>query len=750
MKIDLKSDDSTSSGVVVQETGIDLSKKAKLFSILSNGLYKNKILSMIRELASNAYDAHKMNGNLDVAFNITIPTWENPFFIIRDFGVGLTATEAETTMFSYLGSAKDNSDEFIGGWGLGSKSPYACSKEFEVVLYKDGYFWQYNCWQDGFGIPQHGVFEEGTTSEPNGILVKVPVDSMENYKYRDALITYLSDTNFNIVITNPSALSFTKKTIKFQFEQSGYKFAISDHSSSGEVMVLYGGFIYRISELDGLENETVRILNELKTLINYSVLLDVQVGQCDFSVSRESLAGSHKTLTFVNGALEAFMEYAGSEALDYHTNVISQVNTVITDAKLKKTPIDFKLIQETQQKYNTVKPIFSYLQYGNFLRKLAPPDVKIKIKGIVEGENFDLFSLTVTLNSFTMPLSNRKTFNTSKGFRRVKVGSSYKNYEIKYKSTVSLGAIDNIKVNVLAPISTQYKFTWCNERVFGKYLNAHSGHAAPVFVVECPTQQEAEKIYFDLGLGGIEIKPISEYFEVLTKDSPARKKMTRPVKIKDFIDNTEHEYNEDDYFVYHLPEDLTKVYSARSHLSGWFNEQGHTLFCASPNFLKKYKNLENVIYYKDAVEELGITFSNDMEMYRSRKLAAFFDGKFSKNPICKTLLDTFLDKSRKIKALTILEWLNVDLVEAAGAAKTASHDNNSMIQRLETVFSTYDVECSFDGSKLPGWQADINIINQLYDTSGLQYLDWNTIINKPMEDVIKLKPLVVSSANLRV
>jgi hypothetical protein len=251
-----------------------------------------------------------------------------------------------------------------------------------------------------------------------------------------------------------------------------------------------------------------------------------------------------------------------------------------------------------------------------------------------------------------------------------------------------------------------------------------------------------------MGLGGIDVKPISEYFEVLTKDHPARKKLTRPVKIKDFIDSTEHEYNDEDYFVYHLPEDLvdTRNYYTRSHLGAFFTEKGHTLFCASPNFLKKYKNLENVIYWKEAVEELDIDFANDIETYKNRKYAAFFDGKFNKNPLCKALLD----RNTKLKALSILEWLKIDLVEAAGASKVASYDNNSMIQRLETVFKVFDVEYSFDGSKFAGWQLDIDMANNLFNNTGLQYLDWSTIINKPLADVIKLKSLIINSADLEV
>ncbi len=73
-----------------EESNYTIEASAKAFSILSDGLYSNKIKAVIRELSTNAYDAHVDAGKRDVPFSVTMPDRFNPYFAIRDFGTGLS------------------------------------------------------------------------------------------------------------------------------------------------------------------------------------------------------------------------------------------------------------------------------------------------------------------------------------------------------------------------------------------------------------------------------------------------------------------------------------------------------------------------------------------------------------------------------------------------------------------------------------------------------------------------------------
>ena len=76
---------------------------AKAFSILSSGLYSNKIRAIIRELSCNAVDSHVAANRNTTPFDVHLPNAMEPWFAIRDYGVGLSYDQVVniyTTAFS--------------------------------------------------------------------------------------------------------------------------------------------------------------------------------------------------------------------------------------------------------------------------------------------------------------------------------------------------------------------------------------------------------------------------------------------------------------------------------------------------------------------------------------------------------------------------------------------------------------------------------------------------------------------------
>ena len=72
-----------------EESNYTIEASAKAFSILSDGLYANKIEAVIRELSTNAYDSHVDAGHPDKPFLVHLPNRFKPVFYIRDYGTGL-------------------------------------------------------------------------------------------------------------------------------------------------------------------------------------------------------------------------------------------------------------------------------------------------------------------------------------------------------------------------------------------------------------------------------------------------------------------------------------------------------------------------------------------------------------------------------------------------------------------------------------------------------------------------------------
>lgn len=113
-----------------EESSIENS--AKMFSILSDAIYKDKILAVIRELSCNARDAMRDAGRSE-PFRIKMPTEFDPVFCVEDDGIGIHPSDMRKIYLTYGGSTKTEDDNAIGALGLGSKSPFAYTKSSFIV-----------------------------------------------------------------------------------------------------------------------------------------------------------------------------------------------------------------------------------------------------------------------------------------------------------------------------------------------------------------------------------------------------------------------------------------------------------------------------------------------------------------------------------------------------------------------------------------------------------------------------------------
>lgn len=117
----------------IQEQNFQINASAHAFRILSDSLYQDKERAVIRELACNALDAHVAAGIPDTPIKITLPDELNPMLEVQDFGKGMSRSTLEKLYTTYFESTKQESDDDIGGFGLGSKSPFAITDNFTVT-----------------------------------------------------------------------------------------------------------------------------------------------------------------------------------------------------------------------------------------------------------------------------------------------------------------------------------------------------------------------------------------------------------------------------------------------------------------------------------------------------------------------------------------------------------------------------------------------------------------------------------------
>ena len=167
---------------VVSENQFTISQNAKMFKILSDSLYSDKVMAVIRELSTNAYDAHIAAGNKN-PFKVILPTQANPNFTVRDYGTGLSQQDMEELYTTYGASNKNDSNDFVGCLGLGSKSPFAYTKSFSTTSYFNGKKYSYIAAMDESGVPSLNLFGITDTNEPNGLEISFAIKQYDYHEF---------------------------------------------------------------------------------------------------------------------------------------------------------------------------------------------------------------------------------------------------------------------------------------------------------------------------------------------------------------------------------------------------------------------------------------------------------------------------------------------------------------------------------------------------------------------------------------
>ena len=90
----------------------------KAFKILTSNLYENKIKAIIRELSCNAWDAHIASGNIDTPFELHYPNRNEPWFGVKDFGIGIKKSK-QKIIFDRFKQLDSGATKQHSGHGLG-------------------------------------------------------------------------------------------------------------------------------------------------------------------------------------------------------------------------------------------------------------------------------------------------------------------------------------------------------------------------------------------------------------------------------------------------------------------------------------------------------------------------------------------------------------------------------------------------------------------------------------------------------
>lgn len=286
MKIDNNLGDNVETFGVSAQNSFSINASAQAFSILSDGLYSDKIHAIIRELSCNAYDAHVAAGHPEKPFNVQFPNSIVPEFVIRDYGTGLSHEDVMNLYTTYFGSTKTGSNDFIGALGLGSKSPFSYTKSFTVISYFDGKKMTFTAFIGEDGTPQIAHMFTEPTDDLVGLEVRFGVKENDHYQFSTrAQRVY----RFFKTVPNITGIEFKIDEYETAVEGDGWRLLERNNHRDG-IYAVQGniGYPINVSRINFDHEKESAIYTLLKS--SYIPMeIEFQIGDLQFAASREEL-----------------------------------------------------------------------------------------------------------------------------------------------------------------------------------------------------------------------------------------------------------------------------------------------------------------------------------------------------------------------------------------------------------------------------------------------------------------------------
>jgi len=289
-----------------------------ILDLLADKIYTHKERAVIRELSCNAHDSHVRALELgtlkeDRPFDVHLPTSLEPWFLIRDYGIGLEDDDIANVYGGIGISTKRDSNDFIGCMGIGSLSVYSLVDSFTVKSYFNGEVRTYQCMRDEKRNPKVIPLSVADTDEPNGLEVKFTVNK-NFYKFEDEAVHVFSFWDGTFPNINNDRVINRRKNVIDSYVFKGDNFGMS--ASWGQMRAIMGNVSYQIPyELDEFHCDGY---------------LKFDIGELDFDTSRENLEVTDK----VRKAIKEKSDGVKSELLNIATKQIESATTDFEKAKL--------------------------------------------------------------------------------------------------------------------------------------------------------------------------------------------------------------------------------------------------------------------------------------------------------------------------------------------------------------------------------------------------------------------------------
>lgn len=296
-----------------------------LMEVLTSRMYTNKLTAVIREIFTNAVDANVEAGRPNHPVDITLPAIiplepQSNQLIIRDYGIGISPERAQG-FFTFMTSTKRGDNIQCGGYGLGSKSPYAIASQFTVTTIHDGIEYIYACSLNN-GMPTAALLNSRPSNDSSGTRVAIPiVEQHHRHQCYNEVMNIVMWSRAVTNIYNPEDMGgeTTRRLLDYRNDYN-YEYGapgpfISEDFSKRRYTLLcftIGGIPYTISDSKVFDTITAYLKEQgysIRNLYNManpnwetaynvvdSIVIPVPIGYLELPPQRETLAWSESNI----------------------------------------------------------------------------------------------------------------------------------------------------------------------------------------------------------------------------------------------------------------------------------------------------------------------------------------------------------------------------------------------------------------------------------------------------------------------
>ena len=307
-----------------------IAQTAEFFTVLSNTLYSNKPLAVIREVLCNAWDANIVADRRDQPVIINI---NEDKLSIKDAGFGIPHALIHQIYCVYGNSTKENDGNQTGGFGLGSKSPFAYSDHFSVVNCHDGLKTVHAISRGSTltqGKPDRRVMVSVPTTE-EGVEVIIPV---KNQTDADLFIQIAQDIaafgEMNVILNGEAITTVPISTAENNLFLTNRR----PRGVYSKLALRYGNVVYPIQpneEYTGVYNELLKLVKNIPNrgrddYKENDLILIMQAPPNSISVtpSRESLSNTETTIKTLRGLMQGVVDFIKSGTKIFETKLLEE------------------------------------------------------------------------------------------------------------------------------------------------------------------------------------------------------------------------------------------------------------------------------------------------------------------------------------------------------------------------------------------------------------------------------------------